>query len=331
MADHARVTTSSARRSAPTRVVAAVLAAIAAGVVGLSAQDRQRSTDGERSLTHGGRQRTYLVRDFGRGQPAPLVIVLHGGGGNAANAVRMTGFDRVAAREGLVVVYPNGTAGRDRGSLLTWNAGHCCAAAMRNRVDDVGFIAAIIDALIASGRGDRSRVYVTGMSNGGMMAHRLGRELSDRLAAIAPVVGAVFGDEPAPQAAMPAFIVVGADDRTVPPGGGALRLPALLGRGSPADRDVAPAMAQATYWARHNGCGDPVRSETDAAVTSTWADCRSGAPVIFHSVTGNGHAWPGGAAGRRGAATPTTAFDATEGMWSFFSRQRRADGRLSPR
>lgn len=311
------------RRSAPLRLLSVALV-VAAGVAVLSAQDRARVGDEERTLAHGGRQRTYLVHDFGRGQPAPVVVVLHGGGGNAANAVRMTGFDRVGAREGLVVVYPNGTAGRDRGTLRTWNAGHCCAAAMRNRVDDVGFVGAIIDALVASGRADPSRVYVTGMSNGGMMAHRLGRELSGRIAAIAPVVGAVFGDEAAPQAAMPAFIVVGADDTTVPASGGSLRLPALFGRGSPADHDVAPAMAQATYWARHNGCGDPTRSESPTTVSSAWTDCRSGAPVIFHSVKGNGHAWPGGAAGRRGAATPTTAFDATEEMWSFFARHRRS-------
>jgi polyhydroxybutyrate depolymerase len=122
---------------------------------------------------------------------------------------------------------------------------------------------------------------------------------------------------------MPAFIVVGAVDKTVPASGGALRLAALFGRGSPADHDVAPAMAQATYWAGHNGCGDPARNESQTTVTSAWTDCRSDAPVVFHSVKGNGHAWPGGAAGRRGGATPTAAFDASEEMWTFFSRQRR--------
>ena len=282
----------------------------------------------ERTLTHGGRTRTYLVHDFGRGEPAPVVIVLHGGGGNAAHAVKMTGFDRIAAREGAIAVYPNGTAARDRGILLTWNAGHCCASAMQHDLDDVGFVNAIIDALVASKRADPSRVYVTGMSNGAMMAHRLGRELSAKIAAIAPVVGAVFGDEPAPRGPMPAFIVVGADDAVVPPDGGSLQLRALLGRRSAADRDVSPAMAQATYWARHNGCGEPVRSSTKSAATSSWTGCTSGASVVFHSVTGNGHAWPGGEAGRRGAAEPTKDFAASAEMWAFFTSQRRpAHGR----
>lgn len=279
--------------------------------------------DAERTLTHDGRTRTYLVHDFARETPAPVVIVLHGGGGNAGNAVRMTGFDRVAAREGFLAVYPNGTAGRRRGRLLTWNAGHCCAAAMTNRVDDVGFIAAMIDALVASGRADRTRVYVTGMSNGGMMAHRLAREIPDRIAAIAPVVGAVFGDEPPARTPMPAFIVVGATNSVVPPDGGSLQLRALLGRRSAANHDVAPALAQATYWATHNGCGAPVTTETPRATTSTWSTCTSGAPVVFHRVAGNGHAWPGGEAGRRGAATPSQAFNATDEMWAFFKTQRR--------
>ncbi len=303
---------------------AAALALVVATAIALDAQGRRAPAGGaERTLSHGGRQRTYLVHDFGRGGPSPVVIVLHGGGGNAANAVRMTGFDRVARREGLIAVYPNGTADRDRGTLLTWNAGHCCAAAMENRVDDVGFVGAVIEALVSSGRADPSRAYVTGMSNGAMMAHRLGRELSAKIAAIGPVVGAVFGDEPPPQSPVAAFIVVGAEDATVPPNGGPLQLRALLGRRSAADRNVAPAIDQATYWARHNGCGEPARAESAASSQRTWANCTSRAPVVFHSVKGNGHAWPGGEPGRTGAARPVRGFDATEEMWAFFRDQRR--------
>ena len=78
----------------------------------------------------------------------------------------------IAARDRFIAVYPNGTGGR-AGRLLTWNAGHCCAAAMDKSVDDVGFIGAIVDTLIASGRADATRVYVTGMSNGGYFTTRL--------------------------------------------------------------------------------------------------------------------------------------------------------------
>jgi len=304
---------------------AAVLVALA-GYVALEAQTRREMPPAgiERLLAHEGRQRTYLVHDFGRGGPAPVVIVLHGGGGNAANAVNMTGFDRLAAREELIAVFPDGTAGRSRGRLLTWNAGHCCAQAMQNKVDDVGFIERIIDTLVESGRADRSRIYVTGMSNGAMMSHRIGRELSTKVAAIAPVVGAIFGDEPPPQGPVPAFVLVGAEDQTVPAAGGSLQLRGLLGGRSAADRDVAPAVDQAIYWARHNGCREPERVADRVSARTTWADCASGASVVFHSVADNGHAWPGGRPGRTGAARPTTAFDATEEIWAFFEKQRRS-------
>jgi polyhydroxybutyrate depolymerase len=303
-------------------VIAFLCLATAGGLDG-PVRERGETSGGERTLVVGGRQRTYLVHDFSRGAPAPVVIVLHGGGGHAENAVHMTGMDRVAARERLIAVYPNGTAARERRTLLTWNAGHCCAAAMANAVDDVGFIGAIIDALVASGRADASRVYVTGMSNGGMMTHRLGRELSTRIAAIAPVVGAVFGDEPPPAAPVPAFIVVGADDAVVPGGGGSLQLRGILALRASADRAVAPAIDQATYWARANGCGEPTRTQGTASSVVEWRACTSGAPVVFHTVAGNGHAWPGGEPGRAGAAQPTRAFDASDEMWAFFTTQRR--------
>lgn len=307
------------------RVTAGASLLVFAVITAIHAQDRQATPDrAERTMTHGGRQRTYLVHDFGGREPAPLVVVLHGGGGNAANAVMMTGFDRVAAREGAVVVYPDGTAARERVRLLTWNAGHCCASAMERKVDDIGFIGAIIDSLVAAGRADASRVYVTGMSNGAMMSHRLGRELSTKIAAIAPVVGAIFGDEPPPLAPVPAFIVVGADDRIVPAAGGPLQMRGLLNSRSAADRDVAPAAEQAAYWVRHNGCREPVRTQDKASVRTAWTTCTSGATVIFHEVAGNGHAWPGGQPGRDGAARPTKAFDASEQMWTFFKQQRRA-------
>ena len=180
----------------------------------------------QEKLNHDGRERMYLVHDFSRGQKAPIVIMLHGGGGNAENGVKMSQFDQIAARERFIAVYPEGTS--KRGPLKTWNAGHCCASAIEEKVDDVGFISKVIDTLVASGKADPSRIYVTGMSNGAMMSHRLGRELSGKIAAIAPVVGAVFGDEAPPVAPMPAFIIVGAEDETVPSEGGPLQL-----RGTP--------------------------------------------------------------------------------------------------
>lgn len=273
-----------------------------------------------------GRERHFLVHNFSAGGAAPVIIVLHGGGGNAENAADMSQMDLVAAREKFIAVYPAGTGGGALGGkLLTWNATHCCAYARENKVDDVGFIRQVIDQLIASGRADPKRVYVTGMSNGGMMTHVLARELPDRIAAIAPVVGAIFGDEPPAKSPMPAIIFVGQDDHNVPAAGGPLGGADKRGslarlRDRPEDHDVAPAIAAAEFWAKANGCAAPVESEakTGRYKEIRWEKCNSGKPVEFYSVANNGHAWPGGKAGRAQADQPTKAVNASEMMWRFF-------------
>lgn len=272
------------------------------------------------TLEHQGRARNFLVHDYSGGKRAPVVIVLHGGGGDPENGVNMSQMDVLAAREHFIAVYPGGTGGMPGNRLLTWNATHCCAYARENKVDDVGFIAKLIDGLVASGRADPKRVYVTGMSNGGMMSLVLGRELPDRIAAIAPIVGAVFGDEPPAKGPVAAVIFVGQDDKTVPAAGGPLGGAAgQLGRKAE-DHDVAPDVAQADYWVKANGCTSPVESfdKQGKLVEIRWDKCNSGKPVHFYRVVNNGHAWPGGKPGREGANPPNPDFHANEIMWRFF-------------
>jgi polyhydroxybutyrate depolymerase len=301
------------------------LLALIVGVLATAPSDAQRpklrdrlkgaaTAEAAETMAFGGRERRYIVHDFSGGKAAPLVILLHGGGGNAENAVKMTQFDAVARREHLVAVYPEGTSAG--GPFMTWNATHCCAFASENKIDDVGFIAAIIDSQVAAGAADPKRVYVTGMSNGGMMSHVLGRVLSDKVAGIAPVVGAVWGDEPAPKAPVPAFIIVGGTDATVPAAGGSLQLRGILGNRSAADMPVQPATAAADYWAKWNGCGASSTSESPAVKTTKWSGCK--ADVVYNVVANNGHAWPGGKPGREGAAEPSQAWNASEEMWAFF-------------
>ena len=131
----------------------------------------------------------------------------------------MTGFTRKVEPERILVVYPEGS-GRFKTRPLTWNVGHCCGHALEKRVDDVGFISALIDKLSAQYPVDPARIYVTGMSDGAMMSHRIGNELSPRIAAIAPVVGALFGDEAPPTRAVSALMINGLLDKSVPPQGG---------------------------------------------------------------------------------------------------------------
>ncbi len=270
----------------------------------------------EGQITSNGTQRTYEMHRSKRlSGPSPLVIMLHGGGGNGKSGAMMTGFNALAEKEGFTVVYPDGSG---RGPLLTWNAGHCCAWAMEQKVDDVHFLSDLIDDLVAKGIADPDRVYVTGMSNGAMMTYRAGRELSGKVAAIAPVVGAMFGDE-APAPAIPVLMVTGAKDTRVPAAGGNGAFPRRMG--APNDRPFAPAKDAFAYWIGSNDCRLEARPEKTGTYT-----LRQGrgctAPVLWYDITDGGHAWPGGRKGGRKGDEPVRDFDASEVIWDFFSTQR---------
>lgn len=145
------------------------------------------------SLTVDGRERTYILHlpsVYDTRGSLPLVFVLHGGGGNAENARRMSNMNAKADEKGFLVVYPNGT-GKRKDRLLTWNAGNCWAYALTPRVDDVTFFHALLEELKQAYPVDSKQIYVTGLSNGGMMAYRLACELSDKIAAVAPIAASL--------------------------------------------------------------------------------------------------------------------------------------------
>lgn len=253
----------------------------------------------------------------------PLVIVLHGGGGNGQNAADMTDFQRVAMKHQFYLAFPNGS-GRKRERLLTWNARHCCGYAMKQNVDDVGFIRTLIDRLIATEQIDEKRIYVTGMSNGAMLTHRLGIELGDRVAAIATVVGTLFGDEVPTTMSLPVMIINGALDKAVKPEGGQPGgRAAFAWDGTP----TKPSQYQATFWAKVNQCeASPAYTEImlkNAKTLSLQYSCPRGSEVIYHLIGDNGHAWPGGKKGSKRGDEPGKSFNASEEIWSFFARHAR--------
>jgi polyhydroxybutyrate depolymerase len=304
--------------------LAALVLASAAGAAAAAVAPVAKESAGR--IKVGALERRYDLYDPGKAKHPPLVIVLHGGGGNAANAAQMTGFSAVAEKEGFIVAYPDGT-GRLAPRLLTWNSGHCCAYAMEEKVDDVAFISALIDELVKTRGVDPKRVYVTGMSNGGMMSHRLGIELSDKVAAIAPVVGALFGDEKQPKKPVPALIIVGAEDKVVHAEGGPLTPPALVAgqaaRATAADAPALPAKAAADFWAKADGCAPPQTRQEKEMVVTSYPKCKGGMEVEFVSVLRQGHAWPGGRKGREEAAAPNPNVNASEMIWAFFKRHHR--------
>jgi polyhydroxybutyrate depolymerase len=186
---------------------------------------------------------------------------------------------------------------------------------MEQRVDDVAFINTLLDKLIKDFPVDPRRLYVTGISNGGMMTERLGIELAGRFAAIAPVVATLFGDEKKPDTSVSAIIFNGLLDKSVPNQGGLSdgRF-ANAWDGTPAK----PAVDQPVFWANANGCNPQPEKHEQGTYVRWQYHCPPGRAVEFYLLNDSGHAWPGGQKGGRRGDEPSLSINATDVIWEFF-------------
>lgn len=280
-------------------------------------------------LTWDGIEREYIVH-LPPGHPGnrkwPLVLLFHGGGGNAGQALDQYGLREAADRHGFVLVAPNGTG---RIALRTWNVKFGFGYAKENEVDDVGFVRALLEQLANTLSIDLQRVFATGISNGGILCHFLAAELSGSIAAIAPVVGTVGGkaddqgDWQMPSAPTTPVSVIafnGAKDDHVPLEGGRQR------KSFKKAAHMKSAQETALFWARANGCVTTATITKDAAHGSTihrFGGGRAGSEVELWVIHDQGHAWPGGKRPRLQSDLPSTLVDANELMWSFFERHPR--------
>lgn len=277
----------------------------------------------EYAMSFEGRKRTYLMHQPKKllpGEKLPLVIVLHGGAATAKRALAISDMCRKADKEHFVVAAPNGTAIMGL-PFYTWNAGDCCGYAKKHKVNDVGFIAALIDRLEAQGMVDPRRVYVTGESNGGMMAYRLGCELSGKIAAIAPVAACMDGQESLPSCPVSVMAFNGTADRTIRYEGG-------MGIAYISRFKVfaKPASYATSFWVKLNGCEDAPRLEHSGnIVLANYNGGREGSEVILCTIKNGHHAWPGGGRNWLWARKPSREISATNEMWEFFSRHRKPD------
>lgn len=278
------------------------------------------STEHRITLIHDQRQRSALVRvpnTYDSSIPAPLLLVFHGGGGNADGAERMAQLAPLADKHNLIVVYPNGT-GVLRDRLLTWNTWNCCGYALTQQVDDVGFVRNLIATLKRRYSIDSSRIFATGISNGGMMAYKLGCELSDQIAAIAPVAGALNTDSCAPREPVSVVIFHGTDDQYVLFQGGqnTKRFP---GSDPRTDKSVAHAFST---WSALNKCSESNGSQQGSVRRTVCSNGTRGSEVVLYAIEGQGHAWPGGRAGLRNGNVdpPSQQISASQVMIEFFMR-----------
>lgn len=275
-----------------------------------AAAEKGRSTVHE--LAVDGIRRSYTVyrpAASGAGN-APLMIVLHGGLGNALHVEKMTGMDDVADEGGFLVAYPDGTGGRFRATenLRTWNAGSCCGQAVRQNVDDVSFIAKMIEDIQARYSIDTQRVYVAGMSNGAMMAYRLACEIPDKITAIIAVSGTLAVDACDAAKDIPVLHIHGDQDKYVPfyGGRGEKGISGETHRSVPATMDLITGPRQ---------CGPPEQRSLEGGIDVYSYRCRNGAPVELYVIRGGGHAWPGGRS--RSGDTDGRNFFASRQAWEF--------------
>lgn len=273
------------------------------------------------TLRHDGHERAYRVhvpRSYRPGTPAPLLLALHGGGGNMdfqADDARY-GLITLSEREGVVLVFPNGHSKLRSGQFATWNAGRCCGPARDEAVDDVGFLRAVVAGVAGQLGIERPRVYATGMSNGAMMAYRLACEAPDMVRAIAAVAGTDNTTRCTPGRPVPVLHIHAQDDSHVLFHGGA----GPGARNKQAVTDYTSVPATVARWSGLNGCtAAPRRTlDTPGAWCEVSAPCQGGSEVMLCVTSTGGHSWPG--AGKTRGDPASQAISANAVMWDFFRR-----------
>jgi polyhydroxybutyrate depolymerase len=252
--------------------------------------------EGSEGMWYDGEKRTYNIHVPASYDPSisyPLLVVLHAWGENAFFIEKRTGFSEKADEEGFIVVYPDGL-GR------SWNAGFCCGNALKNDIDDVGFIRALIEKSMEDYNINSSRIYVMGHSNGAMMSYRLGSELSDMIAAIAPASGTIGRQSwviPDPEYPVSVIAFNGMNDKLVNYYGGI-----FLG-----------VNESISFWVNQNNCSPTPQtniSEDGNIIVDTYTDGDNGTEVVLVSLVNAGHAWP--------FDRPIDGVSQTDVIWEFF-------------
>jgi len=222
--------------------------------------------DHERSFVYDGLERSYdlQVPESYDGTPLPLVIDIHGFGSAPWQQKAISGYRLIAQEEGFLVAHPAGIS-------ASWNGGICCGVAASTNLDDVGFLKTLAGDIADAVAVDASRIYATGLSNGGAMSHRLGCEAEDFFAAIAPAAFPVpFNPRAgcAPQRPMPIHFSMGRTDTVV---------------------SYASAEPSRDHWLSVNGCGTKPDAtfESGLARCDTYRECDDGVEVEFCSVVGD--------------------------------------------
>lgn len=260
---------------------------LAVCAMGVSAADRVPSNT-VFTVTSDGVERELILRAQPIGTPQPLVLIFHGGGGSAQfMARRSSSFADLLLSRGYAVAFMNGSSRRDGQNLRTWNGAHCCAYAMTAKIDEGDYIDQAIATIAAQATVDRSRIFLMGHSNGGMVAYRWPATLRTKVRGIVVISSAMFADQPTILQGISAFLIHTRDDDNIafdasfaPKQKRAWNAPPL------------PFLDAEARMARMLGCDSPNEQKMAEGVTRRDHSCAKGAELtVVVSATG-GHAWP---------------------------------------
>ena len=293
------------------------------------------------TLTFDGMQRDYRLHvppAAASGKPLPLVLNLHGATQNAQLEEITSDMDPNADMNGYLVAYPDGTRISKvltpdpiaKNAQYGWNAGMCCGLPVTKHINDVGFLLKVISDIAAKTPVDLRRVYMTGISNGGMMAYAMAAEASGHIAAISSVSGQVEIPVIHPTRAVPTMEFHSVND------------PIAKFDGTPSANplDRLSVMQGIDQWVKADGCDkEPTTgaaivgaagsiSAGETATPITYTHCRSGTEVALWRFTGSGHVWPGSPLNMgpkknwilAGVGRGIILVNADETMWQFFEK-----------
>lgn len=258
--------------------------------------------DADFLVTMAGQPRRFLIHTGApaRRTPTPLVLNFHGFTNTADLQQQWTGMDAAATREGYIVVYPQGIGN-------SWNAGVCCGDAVTNNVNDVGFARELVTWVAARYCVDLKRVYATGFSNGGFLAHRLACEAADVFAAVAPISALNGMASCAPSRPVAVLMSNGTADSIVPITGN----PAI---------NFPPLSTTIAGWRTRNQCSGPAVQTflRGSARCEASRACAGNSAVESCIVTGASHNWPGGTV----PGANNQDLNVTDYIWQFFLAHR---------
>ena len=236
----------------------------------------------------------HLPSNYNNKSLLPLIIFLHGGGQNIKKMARSSLLNTLADKEGFLVAYPLGVKKH-------WNDGRgiTYGGKSKNNVDDVAFIAKLIQKLKQTDKVNKNKIYVTGVSNGGMMTFRLGCELSHTLSAIAPAISNIPQNimrQCKPKSVLSVLLMNGTKDPIVPWQGGTVKLwKKTMGQ-------VVSTKESIDFWVKHNRCKkkpkitylpNSNKRDKSTVILSTYGQCKNNSSVKLYTIEGGGHTLPG--------------------------------------